>query len=174
MKAEHFDILLDYNDWANEQVLDAAARLSRDAYNHDFGQAWGSVRGTLTHLYEVDQLWLRRWEQGDAPVAHDIEAFDTLDDLREAWLEVMEARRVFINGLKPGGLDQQRPYTNSKDEAYAEPLWQQLFHVINHGTDHRGQISTMLTELGVQHPELDFIFWARGINWQPDISQEPA
>lgn len=159
--------LFDYNDWANAQVLDAAARLDAAAYNRDFGQAWGSVRGTLTHLFEVDRMWLRRWQGREARLPHDVEAFPDLPALRAAWEGVMEERCAYLDALSPEQYGVGVPYTNLRGEAYAEPLWQLLFHVVNHGTDHRGYLSVMLTELGSPPPELDFVFWVRGYDWRP-------
>lgn len=166
-----FDTLYDYNDWANEQVLDAASRLSPEAYERDFGQAWGSVRGTLTHVFESDHVWLRRWQGDDAQLPRDVRAFPSLAALHSAWTDVMEARRVFLAELAPEELEQPVPYTNSTGAAYAEPLWQLLFHVVNHSTDHRGYLSVMLTELGEPPPPLDFVAWVRGYNWKPDDMQ---
>lgn len=160
--------LYDYNDWANSLLLTHAARLDAAAYTRDFGAAWRSVRGTLTHLFEVDRLWLRRWQGQEAHLPRDPDAFDSIEALRAAWDGIMSEREVFLKQLAPEDLDKAVPYTNLRGQAYSEPLWQLLFHVVNHGTDHRGYLSVMLTELGEPPPELDFIFWVRGYNWRPD------
>jgi uncharacterized damage-inducible protein DinB len=161
MNTERFRVLYAYTDWANEQVLDAAAHLDVAAYTRDFGQSWRSVCGMLTHLLGVDLLWLQRW-QGRSPSGLVGESeYPTFDALRPAWESIMSERRVFIGGLSDADLDAEVVYRSTKGVPRAEPLWQTLLHVANHTTDHRGHLTVMLTDLGHPPPPLDFIFYIR-------------
>jgi len=159
---EFFLRLYTYNDWANEAVLDAAEKLSPADYTRDFGQSWRSVRGILTHIMAADHVWLTRW-LGESPVGldHDEEATPTVAALRNAWQVVMQERRAYLHTLQAADLIAPCQYRNTKDTPYSQPLWELLTHVVNHGTDHRGHVSTTLAELGSPTVPLDLIAWVR-------------
>ncbi len=162
MDPEFFRTLFAYNDWADGQVMDLAARLSAEAYSRDFGQAWGSVRGTLVHLMSADRVWLDRWQGKPATLTHDVDLYPTVDVLRPAWEAVMAERRAFVGGLSADDLRAPLVYRNSQGKEFNMPLWQPLFQAANHAADHRGHVSVMLSDLG-QPPvqALDFIAWVR-------------
>jgi uncharacterized damage-inducible protein DinB len=55
-------------------------------------------------------------------------------------------------------------YLNSKKEQFKQPVYQVLVHIFNHGTYHRGQLVTMLRQLGVEKiPQTDYIVWTRKV-----------
>jgi uncharacterized damage-inducible protein DinB len=59
-------------------------------------------------------------------------------------------------------LDHVFQYQNKKGEQFKQPLYQMLIHLFNHGTYHRGQIVTILHQLGIKKiPQMDFIVWSR-------------
>ncbi|MEM1298124.1 MAG: DinB family protein, partial [Pseudomonadota bacterium] len=60
MKA-HFEMLAGYNAWANGRLYDAAFALSEDDYRRDLGAFFGSLHGTLNHLFVADVIWLARF-----------------------------------------------------------------------------------------------------------------
>ncbi len=161
MDISFFKKLYQYHDWANLQVIEAAAQLDEASYRKDFGQAWGSVHGTLAHLLDAEQIWFARW-QGESP-QHRPEgaAFHTLADIRAARATLEKDRITFLDSLSDGDLTRIFEYKNTKGDPFAHPLWWQLYHVVNHGTDHRGYLSVMLTELGHPPTSLDFIAYVR-------------
>ncbi len=156
-----FKRLYAHNDWANGQVLDAAARLSPEAYTRKVGPGWGSVRATLVHLADTDRMWLRRCKVGEGVFNPDDERYATLASLRAAWAATMAERQDFLDGLTETSIRAPIAYRNSKGDAFSQPLWELLYHVLSHSTDHRGHLSVMLTELGQPTEPLDFVFWAR-------------
>lgn len=161
MEPKLFRTLYAYTDWANGVVLDLSATLSPTDYARDFGHAWGSVRGTLAHTYGADWVWFRRW-QGESPPALPPEAdFSGVDELRRVWQPLMAERRAFIEGLSADDLARVVAYQTTQGTPHSEPLWQLLLHVANHSTDHRSQVSTLLTNLGHPPPPLDLIAYVR-------------
>lgn len=156
-----FKRLYAHNDWANGEVLDAASRLSPEAYARKVGPGWGSVRALLVHLADVDRVWVRRWKGEAASPNPDEGQYASLTALRAAWAATMAKRQDFLGGLTAEALRAPIAYRNSRGKSFSQPLWELLYHVLNHSTDHRGHLSTMLTDLGQPPAPLDFIFWVR-------------
>ena len=68
-------------------------------------------------------------------------------------------RSVFLDDLAPERLNDVVEYKNTKGETWRYPLWQQLHHVVNHSTYHRGQVTTMLRQLGAEPLGTDFLVY---------------
>jgi len=161
MDTELFIKLYQYNDWANAQLMDIAAVLDDTDYRRDFGQAWGSVHGTLAHLLDAESIWWARWHGESPQGTPDGAAFADLAALRARWQPFQQERLAWLGGLSADDLNRPLAYKNTKGTPFTQPLWWQLYHVINHGTDHRGYLSVMLTELGHAPSPLDFIAYVR-------------
>jgi len=125
------------------------------------GNSFSSVRDTLAHLVAVEWVWLERW-LGRSPTKIDggeysAETFPTLGTVRERWQKVEGNMRSYLSGLQDSALERPLSYTNFKGERWTYPLWQTLVHVVNHQTYHRGQITTLLRQLGASAPAIDFL-----------------
>jgi uncharacterized damage-inducible protein DinB len=157
-------LLYDYAVWANGRVLDAAARLSQADWGRPLGASFGSVHATMTHVLSSELLWLARW-QGGSPTGRAVAPEDvpTVADLRARWAEAATAMRAFVADQSPADWDREMAYTTLDGQPAAYPLWQMYLQVINHGTHHRAEAATMLTDLGAAPEGLDFIFFARGL-----------
>ena len=109
----------------------------------------------------VEWIWHERW-RGKSPskvAAQEFAAgtFPTLATIRDRWGVVEGNVRGFLAGLNQADLTQALTYTNVKGESWTYPLWQSLFHVVNHQTYHRGQITTLLRQLGAAAPAIDYL-----------------
>src|SRR5260370_33783463 len=88
-----FEMLADYNAWANERLYDAAARLPDADYRADRGVFFGSLHGTLNHILIGDRIWMHVFTgEGKKPTELDAMLYDTLDALDEG--RRAEDRRV--------------------------------------------------------------------------------
>jgi uncharacterized damage-inducible protein DinB len=148
-----------YSDWANAQVLAAVSKLSEPDFTRDLKNSFGSIRDTLTHLVWGEWIWLQRWK-GISPTR----VFSPLDypdveSLRERFHAVAAERSTFLDDLTIDRLPEVVEYTNVKGEVWRYPLWQQLHHVVNHSTYHRGQVATMLRQLGAAPAATDFLVY---------------
>lgn len=161
MDTEFIRMVYTYNDWANMQIVENAGRLDEANYKRSFGQAWGSIHGTLAHLLDADTIWFGRWQGDSAQRPPDGKAYATLKDIREAWEPLMAQRRAWIETLTGDDLARPLEYKNTRGQPFSQPLWWQLYHVANHGTDHRSHLSIMMTELGHPPAPLDFIAFVR-------------
>ncbi len=151
--------LYQYNRWANHRLFDAVATLAPEQYTRDLKNSFRSVRDTLTHVVAAEWIWLERC-RGVSPKALPApEEFPGLAALRAAWLELDGQRNSYLNGLAADQLGASLRYVNTRGETYAYPLWQVLAHVVNHSTYHRGQITTMLRQMGAEPAATDLLLF---------------
>jgi uncharacterized damage-inducible protein DinB len=160
----HFQMLADYNSWANLRVYDACTALSDEEYRADRGAFFGSAHRTLNHLLVADRIWLRRITgTGTAPMELNVVLYEELADLGKA--RVAEDQR-FIDltaSLTPEAFAKTVSYTPvTVPTPVTEPLGVMLAHVFNHQTHHRGQVHAILTSLGKPSVVLDMITFLRG------------
>ena len=137
---------LDYTYWASDRLLDAARPLTEDELTRDLGNSFCGVLGTLVHIFQGDRIWLARVSGQPRPVlAHPDETW-TIDSLQTAWVDVHLGWIEWAGAVED--VSQSFDYVNQAGKAGRLQLWQIVFHVVNHGTYHRGQITTMLRQLG--------------------------
>ncbi len=152
---------LDYHSWATGQILDAVEHLSEEQLRRNLDNSFGGIWGTLEHIYKADSVWLKR-QRGDTSAKLDeADAVSNLADLRGKWTAVQSALRQLAGTF--GEDDWERPveYRFMSGEAASSPVYENLLHVVNHGTYHRGQIVTMLRQVGGQPVSTDLIRYVR-------------
>jgi uncharacterized damage-inducible protein DinB len=164
MTLQDLRTLLDYNYWARDRMFEALASLTPEQADRDMGNSFRSIRDTVTHLYAAEWVWYSRW-QGTSPTALlTTDTFADLAALRAAWIEQEGKIRAFVEDLGESGVDRVFAYTLFSGQTGAAPFWQMLQHVVNHGSYHRGQVTTMLRQLGVKPPQsLDMITFYRSL-----------
>lgn len=160
-RADEIRELFAYNRWANRRLLEAAAALDDDALGRDLGSSFPSVLATLRHIASADWVWLRRWA-GESPTGPPADWSPTsLDAIRSAWEEVEAERSAVLAALDDAALEREVEYRNTAGVAYTNRMDQMLRHVVNHSTYHRGQVVTMLRQLGGSAPATDLIAFHR-------------
>ena len=154
--------LLDYHYWARDRVLDAVAPLSPDQFIRDMGNSFGSIRDTLMHTYSADWIWYSRWNDESPSAMLSPNAFPDQGSIRQAWREHERKMRTLFAPLDDAGIARVIEYTSLGGQAAASVLWHMLQHVVNHATYHRGQVTTMLRQLGAAPPKsMDLITFYR-------------
>lgn len=153
--------LFAYNCWATGRILDAAAALDDAALTRDLNSSFPSVLDTLAHVLAAEWVWLRRWHgesPGGAPTAWDR---SSVDGIRAAWEEVDAEREAFLARLDDDALARTVDYRDLSGRAWTSRMDEMLRHVVNHSTYHRGQVVTMLRQLGATPPATDLIAYYR-------------
>ncbi|HVH89186.1 MAG TPA: DinB family protein [Terriglobales bacterium] len=149
--------LYGYNDWANDRVLGAVANVEPDLYKRSLGSSFESLHDTVAHILAAEWIWLERWF-GRSPAALPKGSdFAGLDEITHKLHEVRSERKRWFSSLSADALSQTVNYRNLRGHIYGYPLWQQLTHVVNHSTYHRGQVITMLRQLGQEVVSTDFL-----------------
>ncbi len=154
--------LYDYNYWANHCLLDKSAELDSELWSAPAEVSFGSLRDTLTHVLFTEWMWRQRIQEGTSPAGFPQEgAFPTVEAMRLFWQPEERKFRQFLSGLSPADTDKTIHYKNTKGVDYANPLWQILLHVVNHGTQFRSEAAVVLTQYGRSPGDLDYIFFLR-------------
>jgi uncharacterized damage-inducible protein DinB len=165
MDLQELRTLVDYHYWARDRLLDAVDGLSPDQLNEDLGNSFPSIRDTLVHLYGADRIWCDRWDGEPPRGMPDPAGFPDVLSLRRAWADQEGKIRAVLERLGERGVDQPIEYKTMTGQAQAQPFWQMLQHLVNHGSYHRGQITTMLRQLEQSPPaSMDLIAFYRERN----------
>lgn len=149
--------LLAFNRWAHRAVLDTAAQLTAEQLAQDLGSSFASVRDTLVHLLSAEWLWAERWRGVSPRRRLDPADFPDLGSIRARWVEVERAQDAFLAGLAEDDLAATFRYVNPQGVPWEYPLWQVVAQLVTHACYHRGQVTTMLRQLGALPVETDFL-----------------
>jgi len=158
--------LFDYTEWANGLALNAAEKLSDEHLRHDFQISHRSIFGTLLHMAGAEWIWLERWH-GHSPPKKEAwslwttESCSDLTKLNERWRDVVERRARFMSELDESQLAAELPFKLLSGDASSMRLMDQMQHVANHATLHRGQVVGMIRQLGIDPPSTDLLFYLR-------------
>ena len=161
MTPEEVRLLFDYNSWANQRSLEAASQLSDEQFIKALGSSFPSLRDTLVHICGAEWVWLERCHGRSPASIPDISQVRSMAALREHWKPQAERLLIFIRGLTQDDLDRVMEYRTFNFGVYKNPMWQSLQHLANHGTYHRGQVTTLLRQLGTKPILSDLLHFYR-------------
>lgn len=169
-RIEHITLMASYNQWMNQKVYDAASHLTDAQLLEDRRAFFGSILGTLNHLALGDTVWLKRFAQHPAGYLAlvPLEAVAMPSDLKHlafADLRTLAAYRVWldqliidwVNTLQAPELDHRLHYHNMRGVAANKDFSSLLLHFFNHQTHHRGQVTTLLSQAGVDVGDTDLL-----------------
>jgi len=148
---------LAYDRWANHQYLDAAVKLDNEQFTRNLGSSFPSVRDTFVHLAWAEWLWVERWQGRSPQLRVTPDQFPTLAELRTYIAGIEGAQVLFLQSLPPGAEAKRIRYTNLKGETWEYTLDQMVHHLGMHSAFHRGQIATLLRQLGAAPPTTDYL-----------------
>ena len=141
----------DHHVWATIRVIDACLALPAEQLETAVPGTYGSIIDTLRHLVGADASYLSVLSAGDRPEIEEAEM--DLVGLRAAMEESGPAWTTVLDR----DLDPEETVVRHRDDGTDShaPRSIRLAQVLHHGTDHRSQICTALTTLGVTPPEID-------------------
>ena len=151
-----------YHLWAHGVLADAIQALPPEQQTQSLTSSFPSLHLTLLHLWDAESIWWQRLKlQEQIAVPSAAFAGDTAEAIK-GLLESSKQWAEWVQDAQPHMLEHEFIYRNSKREQFKQPVWQVLLQIFNHGTYHRGQLVTMLRQLGVAKiPQTDFIAWSR-------------
>ncbi|HEU5262320.1 MAG TPA: DinB family protein [Gemmatimonadales bacterium] len=153
--------LYQFNAWANRRIFAALAALPAEQYLRDLKSSHGGIHGTLCHIVWAEQLWLHRWLGKANPAVQQGKDLASLADARARWEDVEAERGRFLQGLTDAKLADSITIQPTTGGAYVHTYQQTLQHTVDHSSYHRGQIITMLRQLGVKPPSTGLIGFYR-------------
>jgi len=162
---------LAYSEWANRRLLQACEELTPEEFSRDLGASHSGIGKTLLHILYAERVWTHRL------VTNFLPEFELLGDpksdpgpplepvfavLVEHWPAVWNSAREWIGGLSDADLGHEMPSLRAGGTNFYFSRWQIAVHMVNHSTMHRGQIMSMLRDLGKQPPNTDLFnfYWA--------------
>jgi uncharacterized damage-inducible protein DinB len=165
MNLQDLRTLIDYHYWARDRMFEALDALTPEQAARTLGGSFASIHDTVAHLYAAEAAWYARW-QGDSPGALLTgAAFPDLAAVRRAWTEHEPKMRAFLEELGEAGIARVMAFKMLTGQPVSSPFWQMLQHIVNHASYHRGQVTTMLRQLGAQPAKsLDMIAFYRTRN----------
>jgi uncharacterized damage-inducible protein DinB len=172
--------LFAYNLWANRRMFSVLEKLSDAQFMAEAQSSFPSIRESVFHILAAEWIWLKRWKGASprASVANpnasartwngmtpsDKPAYEELASVAalRAFAELLEKeRQQFLGSLSDAALQRHLDYTDMAGKAFSMPLVQLMQHVVNHGTYHRGQVTTLLRQVGGETVSLDMSFFFR-------------
>lgn len=153
--------LFAYNAWANRKILEACAALPEEQYRRDLNSSHGGIHGTLAHIVWAEQLWLHRWLMRPNPAVAQGRDLATIGAVRVRWEEIEAERGRLLAGFSEARLEEMRTVKPSAGGEYQHTFNQMFHHTVDHSSYHRGQVVTMLRQVGVVPPTTGLIVFYR-------------
>ncbi|MBS1512515.1 MAG: DinB family protein [Bacteroidetes bacterium] len=151
-----------YNIWANKVLLERIAKLPEEKIMQEIPSSFPSVYKTLLHMWQAEDIWYKRMklEENITPLSETFtgtfaEAVNGFAKQNQTWKE-------WVDNANDIQLTHVFAFVRNKEQ-YKTRVNDMLLHVFNHGTYHRGQLVTMLRQLGETDkiPSTDFVTWVR-------------
>jgi uncharacterized damage-inducible protein DinB len=172
--SEQLQTLARYSAWMNRRLYALCAALPDEERRRDRGAFFGSIHRTLNHLLLADSVWMTRFS-GDRerygardaagaliPIRSlDQELYGDWDELARNRAAADEAIQAFMDGVTDELLAAPLRYQGFTGKEFVEPRWWAMTHFFNHGTHHRGQVTTLLSQAGVDPGVTDLIAFVR-------------
>ena len=153
--------LVEFNYWARDRMLESVSALEAEQYVKPMGNSFSSVRDTVVHIYSAEWIWCSRWH-GTSPSSRlNASLYPDLPAVTSAWRDLEQKIRAFVDGLDDMRISAEIEYRLMDGQAFRSPIWQMVQHVVNHGTYHRGQVATLLRQLGARAASTDLIAFHR-------------
>jgi uncharacterized damage-inducible protein DinB len=151
-----------YNIWANQQLLDVINQLPEEKQTQTVINSFDSLIKTVLHIWDAESIWWQRMKLSERITRPSENFSGKVKDAAESLLQQNKIWNEWVRSAQEHMLQHVFIYQTTKKEQFKQPVYQMLLHLFNHGTYHRGQLVTMLRQLGVEKiPPTDFIVWSR-------------
>lgn len=152
--------LIDYHYWANHRMLSAIEELTEEQFTRDLSSSFPSIQATVAHMINAEGVWLGRFLGEPLPAVKPTDLPNPAA-ARERWAETERSLRTFAAGLQGDGLQKTFQMRTSFGGEFTHVRWEALLHIVNHGSYHRGQLATMLRQVGAAPKNIDLITYYR-------------
>lgn len=162
ISAKHAQTMAQYNRWMNEKIYAACDQLTDTQRKEDRGAFFKSIHTTLNHLLWGDYMWLGRFTQG-TPLAKEYPDAMIGTNLHEEWEALKAAREAMDADLLAWAATIDEAwlardfswYSGLTKSTRTRPAWFLVTHMFNHQTHHRGQVTTLLSQYGLNPGDTD-------------------
>src|SRR5579871_2404171 len=180
MNLSDIHTLYAYNNWANVRMFSVLEKLNVEQFDAPVQSSFPSIRESVFHILAAEWIWLKRWKGEPPRASQPVKAvswevwkgvrsggaappqqLSTLGELRAFCDAIEQERQEYLQELNEAALQAALSYTDLSGKPNAQPLAQLMQHVVNHGTYHRGQVTTLLRQLGAETIGLDMVYFFR-------------
>lgn len=148
MNKQYFIQLADYNIWANNIVCGWLGNISDEQWKQHITSSFNSIYETVLHIAASEKVWVERLKKF---TQHEL-LINTFHGSKEKLIKIWKDESIsfekFIEDFPNDSLNEKLAFKNTKGIPHNQPYWQLFAHIINHTTYHRGQLVTMLREVG--------------------------
>ena len=152
---------LKFNCWANLRLIDAAGDLNTQQFIKNMTSSFSSIQETFVHILWAEELWLERWQGRSFIPKLNPEDYPTIDSIKKKLESIHQDQFRYLKTLNSGEVDHKASYMNFMDEKWEYSLRQMIQHMIFHSTYHRGQLTTLLRQLGLKPPTTDYLIFVK-------------
>jgi uncharacterized damage-inducible protein DinB len=148
MTKQYFIELAEYHVWANGMVCDWLDKISDDQWKQPVVSSFPSIYDTVLHVTAAENVWVQRLKKY-TEFENLTKTFNgSKDELVKKWKEVSLNFKQFIENFPENSIDEKFAFKNILGIPHNQYYWQLFMHVVNHSTYHRGQLVTMLRQVG--------------------------
>ena len=151
-----------YDLWANEKLLELISNLPDEQQQQEIQSSFSTIHKTCLHVWDASSIWWQRLHMHEQIVVPSLSFHPSMNDVIEGLLDQNKQWIEWLNTAKETDLEKELTYRNMKGYPFRQPVKEILLHLFNHGTYHRGQLVTMLRQVGVgEIPQTDYIVFNR-------------
>ncbi|HPH85031.1 MAG TPA: DinB family protein [Ferruginibacter sp.] len=151
-----------YNVWANQRMTDCVSNLTDEQINQEIVSSFSSIYKTVLHLWDAETIWWNRVKLIESKQWPSLGFEGSIIELSNNLLHQSKQWKEWIDLATDATLEHEFIYRNSKRDQFKQPVFEALQHLFNHQTYHRGQLVTMLRQVGVKKvPNTDMIAFSR-------------
>lgn len=153
--------LYGYNEWANDRFSSVLQTLDGGQLTAPIESSFSSLLATFAHVVAAEWVWLERW-QGRSPSSFpEWLSHPSFGEVRSRLSIVETERAPLLAGLSEDALRSELGYRTLSGDPHSNRLLDVLLHVVNHSTYHRGQLTTLLRQVGAAPVATDYVLFRR-------------
>jgi len=153
MTKNYFIQLSSYNIWANDIVCNWLEKISDAQWTQDIVSSFNSLLETTLHIVAAEHIWLQRMNKEENQVWLQSTFAGTKDEHIALWKKASAGLKDFIESFDETNLEKNLDFKRLNGDAYSMPYYELMAHIFNHSTYHRGQLVTMLRQVGFDKVE---------------------
>ncbi len=153
--------LYDYNEWANRQIFNRLKELSKDVYRQEVHSVFPSISHVLAHVYLSDLGWIEVFSGKSMDYSLRLQeqlkeetVLKGIKEMEAMFLKLSERYKMFLSEIE--NTDKPLVIENPNGDLMETSVFEQVPHVVNHGTYHRGNITAMLRQMGYASVPTDY------------------
>jgi uncharacterized damage-inducible protein DinB len=150
-----------YNIWATKTIIDRINKLPNEKIMQEVASSFPSIYKTVNHMWLAEEAWWLRIKLVENPVLQSEKFTGTFAEQYSHLAKQSALWNEWVNNANDNQLNHVFAYVRNKEQ-YKMVVHDMLLHVFNHATYHRGQLVTMLRQLGEDKiPSTDFTAYCR-------------